>query len=156
MAPVMRTNWKHGSKSLVENLGLIGHSRGGGTARALSEEFDTSGSYWGVRALVRLACTFTNDGIDFGATEALMVLQRTDDADQLPDNGFGLYDGSDSEGSALDKPMKLFDNSGHEQFSERYSPRGNRSCLMRSVRVGCGRPGRRDAQERPVRGPEQP
>ncbi len=131
----MRTNWTHGSKILVGNVGLIGHSRGGGTARALAEELDASASYWGVRGIVGLASTFSNDGIDFGATDALMVLHGTDDADQLPDKGFGLYDGSDSEGSALfnalDKSMKLFDNTVHEQFSERYSATGDTQTMTK-------------------------
>ena len=120
----MRANWTHGSKILTGNMGLIGHSRGGGTARALAETLDPSSSGWGVRAVVGLASTFNNDAIDFGPTDALMVLQGTHDGDQTPNRGFELYDESGDEGPAwwnnLDRSMKLLDGVGHGDFSERF------------------------------------
>lgn len=119
--------WPKASAVDPSRLGLVGHSRGGQTARYLADLLKGGGDAWTVRAVVGLASKGGDDMVLGGdKTTGMMVIQGTADTDQTADRAFENYDFAGSEGSvpfaqagAFYKSMKLLQGGNHSHFSER-------------------------------------
>jgi dienelactone hydrolase len=113
-------------------IAIVGHSRGGQTARYLADALKGGADPWTVRAIVGLASKGGSDKLVDGAmTRGLMMLQGTMDLDQTPDRAYWLFDQTGTEGSiafaqpgALYRSMKLLVGGDHTSFSERDFPAG--------------------------------
>jgi dienelactone hydrolase len=122
----MLADWPFAGQIDPTNIALVGHSRGGLTVRYLADELAGPGDDWTVRAIVTLAGKISSEHPIIGnETEALLVLQGGDDADQPPARGFTNYDGADAEmvlydAVTIDKSMKLLEDGVHYQFSTKY------------------------------------
>lgn len=107
-------------------IAIIGHSRGGQTARYLADRLKGGTDPWTVRALVGLASKAGGDmPIDGDEATGLLLLQGTSDVQETPSRAYAIYDGSGTESSipfaqphSLYKAMKLLQGGNHDGFSE--------------------------------------
>jgi dienelactone hydrolase len=106
-------------------IGIIGHSRGGETARYLANLLKEE-PVFNVKAIAGLAPTGDTDLFVTGEiTEGYLILYGTQDPDVTPDQAYRHYDLSGNENSQLDpqwqsegvfKAMKLLLNANHKGF----------------------------------------
>jgi len=118
----VRTFWEKRNFIDHSNVGLIGHSRGGGSVLDLAQNLEDPSHTWDVRAVMTMAPRYDDLAVDSSMSPALLALQGTDDGDMVPERSFELYDNSGSEGSAffngVDRAMKLFHDGNHASFAQ--------------------------------------
>ncbi len=108
-------------------LGIVGHSRGGKTARYLADVLKGGADPWTVRAIVSLAGQGGPEHpFDPSMTTAALMLQGSLDTDIFALKAYGLYDtaaGGESSVAwpqpGLYKAMKLLHGVPHSSFSEK-------------------------------------
>lgn len=107
-----------------ENMAIVGHSRGGETARFLADQLDSRAEY-AVKAVVAMAPTFhTEKTIDGQIVEAFMMLYGSLDPDVTAQNAFASHDlAGRNEFSTpspldIDRSMKLLQGGDHAGFSD--------------------------------------
>lgn len=109
-----------------DNIGLIGHSRGGETIRYLAEDL-AGDPIFHVRDAVALAPTeYHAIALDAGNTDAALVMVGSLDEDVTPASAYQVHDRASSEASQLDplnnpavidRSMKLIENATHGWFA---------------------------------------
>jgi hypothetical protein len=126
----IRNHWTH-KTHVQNNIGLIGHSRGGEAVLTVARRIEELGLTHDVNAIISLAPTDNAEGggahesIEGGESESFLVIYGTDDEDvfgwcvdgPLPScavplsepmhTGFALYDRAGSEGET--EPFPLYD-----------------------------------------------
>ena len=109
-------SWPRAHTIDPSKLALVGHSRGGYTARALAEDLASDNNPWNVRALVNLAAAGPGNNMPSGATtDAFLILQGTHDGDIKPTNSFEHFDTSGAAPAAF-VSMKLIQGARHDAF----------------------------------------
>ncbi|MFN0244636.1 MAG: hypothetical protein ACKVWV_17250 [Planctomycetota bacterium] len=128
----IRNHWTH-RLHVANNIGLIGHSRGGEAVLTLARRIGELGLSHNVNAIISLAPTDNDEGgggvhesLDGGESESFLVIYGTDDEDvygrcvsgTLPGcgdpagapmrTGFALYDRAGSEGGT--EPFPVYDD----------------------------------------------
>ncbi|MCB9606700.1 MAG: hypothetical protein H6716_08925 [Polyangiaceae bacterium] len=122
--------WSNWSKSAYINpnaVGVIGHSRGGGTARALAHYLEGDPTFH-VKSVVTLAPTGSDTLYIKGTqAESYLSLYGTSDSDVAPGGVYKHFDFAGTETSQFDpswdsqvtyKAMKLIDGASHAGFHD--------------------------------------
>ncbi len=133
MKDFLWTTWSKRFFIDPDNVAIIGHSRGTGTAVELAADLATPGAGdppWQVKAIVELAPVAHNLEADGSITIGHMLLHGTKDDDTSPLISFGHYDNSGSDDSQQDpawspdvtyRAMKIMEDANHKGFSEQGS-----------------------------------
>ena len=121
--------WSTWSKRFYINpgsIGIIGHSRGGATARYLAQILEESPLFQ-VKSVVSLAPASAEDFITGQQTTGYLSIYGTADGDTAPERTFGHYDQAGNDNSQRDpgintdilyKAMKLVETASHKGFSD--------------------------------------
>ena len=116
-----------GRRSIGDNVAVIGHSRGGGTAfhlaRAMSAEFPFDPPWRVCVVSLRWHRSRTDLIVDQNVTPAMMLIHATMDSDQHAPNSFKRYDTTASEDepvfpNQVHKSMKLLNGGSHGGFAD--------------------------------------
>lgn len=125
----LRTRWSKSTYIDRSRVGLIGHSRGGGSVIELAQALEDPVHTFSVQAIMTMAPRYEDLAVDYEMAPALLALQGTHDGDMIPERSFELYDNSGTEGSVfangVDRAMKLFHSANHESFAMAISPTGS-------------------------------